>query len=348
MGSMWGIGRKQLEDTFSSNRFVLVLGLFLVLSMGSVYVGVSEYQEEVERFRDGDGVGAVPEKPSLIEVFGPMVGFNLPLAAGVLALLLSYDTISGEREEGTIELLLSYPVYRDEVINGTFISGLFTVSVALLIAFTASTGLAVFMTGELPLLENVYRIMLMWHGSIVYMAFFFGLGILFSALFRSKWRSLMAGMVVLVVCLGTPFFASIAAEQVYPYPDEGDAGYGGGAEGGRTVEGDVVVESSGGETSVREPRAGPGIPREPDPGDQRREIRQQRQEFRETVSRFSPSISYRNYVTTMLGTEYEGEEGFKPGVLDSLGSAGGYIVFLLAETMFVFTLAYVVFMRQDL
>jgi ABC-2 type transport system permease protein len=346
MGSLWDIGRKQLEDTFSSNRFVLILGLFLVLSMGSVYMGVSEYQQALEQFRDGGGVGAVPEKPSLIEVFGPMVGLNLPLAAGILALLMSYDVISGEREEGTIELLLSYPVYRDEVINGKFVAGLFTVAVSLLIAFTASTGLAIFMTGQLPRLENVYRIMLMWHGSIVYMAFFFGLGTLFSALFRSRWRSLMAGLVVLVVCIGTPFLAGMAAEQLYPYPD--DPAGGGGGVGPPVQRGDVVVESSSGTSSGTTARMGPGIPSRPDPGDRRREIREQRQRFTELVSRFSPAISYRNYATTMLGTDYEGEEGLEPGVMDSLESGGGYIVFLLAEAMFVFTLAYGVFMRQDL
>jgi ABC-2 type transport system permease protein len=335
MGSMWDIGRKQLEDTFSSRKFLAILGLFLALSMGSVYMGVDQYNQEMESFQSGDAYGSAPEKPSLTDVFSLMVGLNLPLAAGVLAILLSYDVISREREEGTIELLLSYPVYRDEVINGKFASGLFTVSLALLIAFIASSGLAIYLTGQLPTLEQLWRLMFVWQGSIVYMAFFFGLGTLFSTLFRSSWRSLIAGMLVLLFFLATPFLASMAANFVHPMDlDSGSTttSSGGVAVEGRAVSGEVVVEHS----STGDRR------------DRRREIRQKRQNFQEQVSKISPSTSYQNFVSTMLGTSYESSSGLKPSIWEDLRSAFGYLVFLLSETMMVFTASYAVFMRQDL
>jgi len=335
MGSMWDIGRKQLEDTFSSRKFLIVLGLFLALSMASVYMGVDQYNQEMEQFQGGNAYGSVPEKPSLTDVFSLMVGLNLPLAAGVLALLLSYDVISKEREEGTIELLLSYPIYRDEVINGKFASGLFTVSIALLMAFMASSGLATYLTGQLPTLEQLWRLMFVWQGSIVYMAFFFGLGTLFSTLFRSSWRSLIAGMIVLLLFLATPFLTSMAANFVYPMDlDSGSttASARGMAVESSSVSGDVVVEQSSAE----------------DRRDRRQEIRQKRQNFQEQAAKISPSTSYQNFVGTMLGINYQSNSGMEPSIWEDLSSAFGYLIFLLSETMLVFTASYAIFMRQDL
>lgn len=335
MGSMWDIGRKQLEDSFSSKKFLLILGLFLVLSLGSVYMGVEEYNQQMEAFEGGNNYGAPPEKPSLIDVFGPLVSLNLPLAAGVLALLLSYDAISREREEGTIELLLSYPVYRDEIINGKFAAGLFTVATALLIAFTASSGLAIYLTGVLPTAEQIFRLVFLWQGSVIYMAFFFGLGTLLSVLLRSSWRSLIAGLAVLLLFIATPFLANMAAGAVYPM-DTGSSGPG----IARTT---AVAGSSGGIT-VEAGRPTPGQDQE----NQRQEIMDKRQNFVDQVSKISATTSFQNFASTMLGTDYEGESALKPTVWENLQSALGYLIFLLSETMLAFTAAYTVFMRQDL
>ena len=331
MGDMWDVGRKKLEDTFSSKKFLLIFGLFLLMSLASVYIGVQQYQQQMDQFRSGDVYGSVPEKPSLIDVFEPMVGFNLPLAAGILALMLSYNSISKEREEGTIELLLSYPLYRDEVINGKFVAGLFTVSVALLIAFMASSGLAIYMTGSIPTVEEVFRLMFMWQGSVVYMAFFFGLGTLFSTVFRSSRRSLIAGMVVLLAFIATPFISGIAANFIYPMETDGPQTYrSGAAVGGSTSA--IAVEDQ-----ERDDRQ-----------EQRREIMQKREAFQDKVTKVSASGSYRNFVTTMLGTDYQSSSGLEPGIWESLSSAMGYLVFLLSETVLVFAASYTVFMRQDL
>lgn len=334
MGSMWDIGRKQLEDTFSSRKFLLILGLFLALSLGSVYLGVQDYNQQMDRIQSGDFYGDIPDKPSLIDVFETMVSLNLPLAAGVLALLLSYDSVSREREEGTIELLLSYPVYRDEVINGKFTAGLFTVAVALLIAFMSASGLAIYMTGVLPDVEQIYRLMFMWQGSVVYMAFFFGLGTLFSTVFRSSWRSLIAGMVLLLLFVATPFIAGFAANFLYPMDIESTS----------SVSGGVAVERSAGSSEAYTVRDTSSDNRR----EQREKIRQKRESFQKQVSKVSPVTSYQNFVTAMLGTDYDSENSLKPSIWESLNVGLGYLVFLLSETMLIFTASYTVFMRQDL
>ncbi|MFB6193367.1 MAG: ABC transporter permease [Candidatus Nanohaloarchaea archaeon] len=350
MGSMWDVGRKQLQDSFSSRRFLIVLGLFLVLSMVSVYIGIQNYQESLEDFSSGDIYGAAPEKPTLIEVFQPLFSFNMPMTAGLLGLLLSYDYISKEREDGTIELLLSYPIYRDEIINGKLAAGIFTVAFAILSALTVSSGLAIFMTGKLPGLETVSRLSMIWIGTVIYITFFIGLGTFFSTVFRSRWRSLIAGALVLILFIGTPFIADFAANTLYPYssiekklpgPDTREP-----AVVHAEMEGRVVAEGE----AVR-----PGAPEEPvqeREGPSREELREQleakRQRFKSTVTKISSSAVYKKFTGTMLGTRYNSQEGLEPTFAESLGSSFGYLVYLISQTSLVLAGAYGFFLRQDL
>lgn len=340
MGSMWDVGRKELEDSFSSRRFLAVIGLFVVLCLASVYMGVQSYQQQVDNFGGGGIYGSAPELPSLIDVFTPLFSFNMPLTAGILGLLLSYDYISREREEGTIELLLSYPLYRDEIINGKLASGVFTVALSLLAAFTISSGLAIYMTGLVPGMEAFSRLSMIWLGTVVYITFFLGLGTLLSTVFSSRWRSLATGIFLLLIFIGTPFITGIAADHIYEYepsqrpttPEGPVVARGSAASGGTAVERDVSV----GRPSVDEGSSGPS----------REEIEAKKERFVSTVSRISPSASYQNYVNTMIGEQ--NSEGLEPTFSESLSSSFGYIIYLISQTSLVLTAAYGVFLRQDL
>jgi len=321
---MWDIACKEVSDSFNSKKFLLVLGLFTLFSLAAVWTGIQSYEQNLEQFRNGGGFA--PEKPTLLDVFAPLLSFNMPLAAGILALLLSYDAVSKEREEGTIELLLSYPVYRDEVINGKFIANLFTLSLALLFSYGVTSGLAVYMTGQIPSINILIRLSFIWIGTIIYMAFFMALGSLFSTIFRSSWRSLIAGVIILLLSVATPFIAGFTASQIYQY----DPGTNRDEVIQRTETryGNTVVEDSNSEEISRE------------------EVRAKREQFKDKVSRLSPSNSYVNYVREMLGTATTSE--INPTVSASLDNAIGYLIFLLSQTFLMFTASYGVFMRQDL
>lgn len=347
MGDMWDIARKEMQDSFSSRRFLLVIGLFVVLSLASVYMGVQSYQTQMDRFASGNTYGPAPEMPTLLDVFEPLFGFNMPLTAGILGLLLSHDYISREREEGTIELLLSYPVYRDEIINGKLVAGIFTVAVSILAAFTLSSGLAIFMVGIVPGIEVVSRLAMIWVGTVIYITFFTGLGTLLSTVFRSRWRSLAVGALALLLFIGTPLLANIAAGQLYQFNPGDQPGVSprpeplpGPGVARSTAETSVAVDgSSGGSVG-----SGSGSSIE----EQRQEVEAQREQFVSTVSRISPSTSYGDFVGVMIGTAYESEEGLEPTFAESFSTSIGYLIYLISQTLLVLTGAYAVFLRQDL
>jgi ABC-2 type transport system permease protein len=345
MGSLWDIAGKEVRDSFSSRKFLVLLLLFILFTFGSVYMGFTDYQQALEQFRSGNVYGQIPEKPSLMGVFQPLFDIRMALAAGILAIVLGYDAISGEREKETIELLLSYPIYRDEVLNGKFVGGMFNLSTALLIAFTAASGFAVYLTGLVPTMAQLSRLSFVWVGTVIYMGFFLGLGIFFSTVFRSSWRSLAASAFMLLLFLSTPLVADFAAPKIYEMPERQPG------EGGMGVPGGGVTVRSGGAVAVeRDVAVGGGGMENPGPSEsemERRRVMEKRQKFKETLSRLSPSTSYTNYVTEMLAQEYS-EDSIQPTIRQSIVTAGGYLVYLISQTVLIFTFSYIMFMRQDL
>ena len=69
--------------------------------------------------------------------------YLLPL----IALTLSYDAIVGERERGTLLLLLTYPVRRWQIIGGKFLGHLAILTVAIVLGY-GTTGCYIFFTGS--------------------------------------------------------------------------------------------------------------------------------------------------------------------------------------------------------
>ena len=300
MNAKWAVARREVNEMLSSRKFAGVFVVFLLLTLLSVWVS-----KDISRFSD---------EVLLIEVFQPLVQFNLPLAAAVLGVAISYNSVARERESGTLELLLSYPVYRDEVVNGKLIANLFLVSVALFFAMGAALGLGMQLTG-LPLTgSTLLRLGLAWVGTVVYTGLFAAVGTMFSTLLSTSWRSLAASALVLLVCVSAPLTSGIIANAVYPSDGPSDA-------------------------ARRAPTDGPGAE------DVDRE--EKRTQLRTTLQRVSPTTSYQNYVSRMLGSNFDSYD-IRPSVTQTFRDTRGYIVYLLSEAVLAFTLSYAVFTTREL
>lgn len=331
MGDMWDIATKQLRDSFSKKTFLGILGLFMVLTLGSVYLGVAGYEAQMDSYLDPGN--SFSDEPSFLEVYGPLVELSLPLIAGLLGIIISYNSISKERRDGTMEMLLSYPVYRDEIINGKIIGNIFIVALTLLTSFTVSSGLAMYLLETVPDFEAFSRLAFIWIGTSVYITFFVGLGTFLSTLFRSQWRSLVGGVLIILLFLSTSFIAGIAAEQIYEMP-ETDYSPGGP---------DRVVVEDGERTVIAQDQN-----QNQDSEQRRNEVRAKRENFVQTASRLSPSNTYSQYTRNMLGTSYRVTDGADPTFAESLEDSIGSLIYLLSQASLIFAMTYAVFLRQDL
>lgn len=121
------VAAKEWRDRLR-NRWVLVVALlFAVFALAIAYFGAAQ-QGEVG-FKSMDAT---------IASLSSLVIYLVPL----IALILGYDAIVGERERGTLELLLSMPVTRLEVLLGKYLG--------LAAALTSATAIG-FGAGLLPL-----------------------------------------------------------------------------------------------------------------------------------------------------------------------------------------------------
>jgi len=141
--------------------------------------------------------GALFSLVQFVAFFGPLVG-----------LILGFDTINRERNEGTLSKLLSQPIYRDVVINGKFLAGVVLITVMMVSIVLVITGLGLIVLGIIPGLEEIWRILIYLVISIIYISFWLGVAILFSILFRSTATSALAALAVWIFF---SFFVSLGA-----------------------------------------------------------------------------------------------------------------------------------------
>lgn len=204
MNGLAAILRKELADHFASHRFVILFALIAMVSLITAYmVGI--------KIRDVEGQlkpqfvflllftepGAMFSLVQFVAFFGPLVG-----------LILGFDSINRERNEATLSKLLAQPIYRDVVINAKFLAGVFLIGVMLLSIVLVITGLGLLLVGIVPGAEEIWRILAYLLISVVYIAFWLGVAILFSILFRSTASSALASLAVWIFF---SFFVTIGA-----------------------------------------------------------------------------------------------------------------------------------------
>jgi ABC-2 type transport system permease protein len=208
------IFKKELTDHFSSYRFMILFALIAMVSLITAYMVGLNIKQELEGIAKPRFVflmlftsrGALFSLVQFVAFFGPLIG-----------LILGFDMINREKNEGTLSKLLSQPIYRDSVINGKFLAGVVTISILMVSIVLVITGLGLKMVGVIPGAEEIWRILIYLVISIIYISFWLGVAILFSITFRSIATSALAAVAVWIffsffVTLG----ASIVANALTP------------------------------------------------------------------------------------------------------------------------------------
>jgi ABC-2 type transport system permease protein len=206
--------KKELSDHFGSYRFIILFGLIAMVSLITVYMVGLEIKQNIE------GV-ATPKHIFLLLFTSSGVMFSLTEFVGffgpLIGLILGFDTINRERNDGTLSKLLSQPIYRDTVLNGKFLAGVSVITVMMCSIVLVITGLGLSMVGVIPGLEGVWRIGVYLIISIVYISFWLCLAMLFSILFPSVVTSALSAIAVWIFfSFFLPLGANAVANAVTP------------------------------------------------------------------------------------------------------------------------------------
>ncbi len=193
MNGIRPILKKELSDHFSSYRFLFLFALIAMVSLVLVYMAGLDIEESLKGTQKPQFVFLMLFTSSKIQFslvqfvsfFGPLIG-----------LIMGFDTINRERNEGTLSKLLSQPVYRDSIINGKFLAGVAVIGIMMASIILLITGLGLIVVGVKPGFEEFWRIFIYLIISVVYISFWLGVAILFSILFRSIATSALASLAV--------------------------------------------------------------------------------------------------------------------------------------------------------
>jgi len=186
---------KEVSDYVRSWRFIIMLALIALTCFGSVYTAVTNISSAIQN-EDPDNPflflklftvsdGSLPPFFVFISFLGPLLG-----------IIMGFDAVNSEQQKGTLSRILSQPVHRDYIINAKFLAALYVLSVFFFSLGFLVMGFGLILTGLPPTAEEFLRVVFFIVISIIYVAFWLNLSILFSVWFRQPSTSALAGIAV--------------------------------------------------------------------------------------------------------------------------------------------------------
>jgi ABC-type transport system involved in multi-copper enzyme maturation permease subunit len=133
----------------------------------------------------------------------------------LLVIMISFDSLCGEKRDGTLRLLLSYPVSRIQLFIGKFMGSLFVVMITLLVAVLLNL-LILTLNDALPLSELIllkigWALLL----SLFVLSFVLLLGMAVSAMVQTPSISLVVLIIIWIIfTVAIPGTARLAGEQM--------------------------------------------------------------------------------------------------------------------------------------
>ncbi|NYT06289.1 MAG: ABC transporter permease [Methanomicrobiales archaeon] len=352
------IAEKEFMDHIYSRKFLMILSIILIVAIIGMITGSAEYNQQIEDYNEnqaeavdtGGFTGFMGFKPSLMTIFGSVGDLLMSLGA-ILGIAMGFDLITREKESKSLKILLSHPIYRDEVINGKAIGGISALFVALLVTGLIAVAILLIF-GIVPSGDELFPILLFGIAAFLMIFSYFAIALFMSTVSEDSGNSLIYTLIVFIfLSILLPVFVAdttidIIVGEAPEYPEE------------------LMEEFRG---SMRAGGGAPGMDRSAlENNEAWVQYRAEMQDYwnkRQSVSDFitllSPTSNFEHITDSLSGggpdTMRTREGAFTyadtgdetAGPLDILGSLAKNLVALIVVPALFFGLAYVRFMRLD-
>jgi len=139
--------------------------------------------------------------------------FIVTILVSLIALILSYDVVCGEKEDGTLKQMLSNGLSRSKIVLAKFTGGAVTLIVPFLISLSAGMLIILLQPGVNWPASDWGALGLIVLGAFFYVAIFYLIGLLISSLHASSASSIMTSLfiwvlLVLIVPNLSPYLSS--------------------------------------------------------------------------------------------------------------------------------------------
>jgi ABC-2 type transport system permease protein len=200
------LARKEITDALHNRLFIVALVMLVTLSLVAIGLGaltvrnrLTEYEQSVELLRSL-GKTQLPPMPTLnpLAISKAFVNY-LAMLGALTAMLLGFTAIYKERQAGTLPLILSRPVYRDQLLTGKVLGNSALMAVFTL-AIAIATIAALYIIGGIRLNSNeIIKIALTMVMSWLYMLIFFLLAMFFTLWLPNSNHALLMTIIVWLV-----------------------------------------------------------------------------------------------------------------------------------------------------
>lgn len=180
MSRIFTLAFKDVKAAFRDNIFLIIIGLFVLLSVISVYIGSSTKNAELQAYQDivqllkGQGAINLPSPPEIypLSVLRNIISY-VSMIGAVVAIFLGLESFSGERGNGTLKLIATRPVYRDQIVTGKLMGGSMVIGILLGIILIFNMILFVLVSGMTPSINEIIRLLVFFIFAFVYMMIFY-------------------------------------------------------------------------------------------------------------------------------------------------------------------------------
>lgn len=207
---------KETADFIKSKRMMLFGLLILLITVSGFYAAVAGVEDSLKNQTISNSflflklftasANSIPSYSSLMALMGPFIG-----------IFMGFDAINSERSEGTLNRLVSQPIFRDHIIISKFLAGLFMIAIFVLSSGILIGAVGLITTGLIPTGEEVLRLLIYLLFCVVYIGFWLSMSILFSTICRHAATSALACIALWLVCaIFVSLIAGILADALYP------------------------------------------------------------------------------------------------------------------------------------
>ncbi len=188
---IFAIAQKEFSDSVWSPRFYLILGIFMTALL-------------VNGYQAGQNISGMSGRGYFGGLSPFMMGFmnfasQMSMLGPLIAIVLGFDTIVKERKSGSLNVLLTHPVYRDQVITGKLIGMMVTLGIVVVIAVGASMGVMLGVSGITVSVELISRIIVFMILAFLFMLSYLSLSVAVSTFTKESSDSLIYSIAVWLV-----------------------------------------------------------------------------------------------------------------------------------------------------
>ncbi|MDO9539114.1 MAG: ABC transporter permease subunit [Methanocalculus sp.] len=204
--ALFVIAEKEFSDSFRNRTILAIFAIFFAISVIGIIGGIAEYQDTLDSYNEllstagTQERGLMDTRPSPMIIFGS-VGALLVTMGALLGITSGFDLITRERETKSLKVLLSHPVFRDEVINGKAIGA--GGALALIFAATIAVSIALMLiTGIVPGGDEWSSIAIFSFSAFLMIIAYFAIALCMSAISETSGTALVYTLIIFILLSG--------------------------------------------------------------------------------------------------------------------------------------------------